>query len=129
MSAKDIFEKRHLLEAEESGDDFMPVPGMPMPGPGRPGMGRPGMGRPEMMSGPFSPGDLSKLKDVLLLIVCAQARNSYDGDIAKQLMAGKPLEPGQVQHILDEVGSVGNLPESHGRVLQKAFEWLQSSRG
>lgn len=152
MNAKQIFEKRRLQEAETAGGQSMggptppsgasantrPRPPLRRPPEGLPGdeemmmqrmRGMPGGmrgGRPEEMSGPFTVSDMSKLKDVLLLIVCQQAGNDYDGAIAQQLMAGKPLDPGQVQHILDEAGRVGNIPESHGKVLQKAFEWVKN---
>lgn len=155
MNAKEIFEKRRIQEAggETAGGQSMggspppsgassnmrPRPTLRRPPEGLPGddeemmmqrmRGMPGGmrgGRPEEMSGPFTASDMSKLKDVLLLIVCQQAGNDYDGGIAQQLMAGKPLDPGQVQHILDESSRVGNIPESHGKVLQKAHEWLQN---
>lgn len=154
MNAKEIFEQRRLQEAggEAAGGQSMggppppsgasantrPRPTLRRPPEGMPGddeeammhrmRGMPGgmRGRPEEMSGPFTASDMSKLKDVLLLIVCQQAGNDYDGGIAQQLMAGKPLDPGQVQHILDEAGRVGNIPEPHVKVLQKAFAWVQN---
>lgn len=143
MNAKQIFEKRRIQETVGSAppsdatnarptlrrppEEFDPAHDDPAAMMQRMRHGGPrGMGRPEEMSGPFTVSDMSKLKDVLLLIVCQQSGNDYDGAIARQLMAGKPLEPGQVQHILDEAGRVGNIPESHGKVLQKAHEWLQN---
>lgn len=85
----------------------------------------PGGMRPEPMQGPFSTSDMSKLKDVMLLVLCKMCRSAYDEQIVRHLMSGQPPEPGQIQHILDEVGQVGELPESHTKVLRKAYEWTQ----
>lgn len=150
MNAKEIFERRKLAEAGEGEGTDQPMRGTTPPSgitsrvrpapPRRPPEGmddpdelmarmgaRPRPMRPqEPMMGPFTVRDMSMLKDVLLHVVCTQAGNDYDGAIARQLMEGKPLEPGQVQHILDEASRVGGIPEQHGKVLQKAHEWLQS---
>ena len=83
------------------------------------------MGAAEPMQGIFTGSEMSKLKDVLLLVVCALSRNAFDEQIARHMMEGKPLEPGEIQHILDETGRVQNIPEGHHAVLKKAHEWLQ----
>jgi hypothetical protein len=98
-------------------------------GPGGPHMlRRPGMGAPEPMQGPFSASDMSKLKDVLLLIVCNLSRNSFDEEIARAMMSGQPPNPGHIRHILDEVGRIKDIPEGHHAVLQKAYAWLQKQQ-
>lgn len=145
MKAKDIITKQLRVESEEAEGQSLrgegPPPGATM-GPRR--LRRPmpdieGDFPPEIMrrmrrsgepeQGPFSVADTSKLKDILLLIVTKMANNEFDAAIARHMMSGRPLEPGQIQHILDEAGQIQDIPPSHQQVLQKAYEFMQSQRG
>jgi hypothetical protein len=149
MKAKQIFERdRGVTEAEsEAGGQMLrgenPPPGATGAG-GRPprpmdpeamlrmrmrhgGPRPPGMGEP--MQGPFTHSEMSKLKDVFLLILAKMAGSEYDEAIVRKMMTGEALEPGQVQHILDEAGRAGDLPEQYHKLLQKIHDTLQRGGG
>lgn len=76
--------------------------------------------------GQFSPKEVSQLKDVLILILANISHSDLDRDIGQALMSGQELQPGQLQHILDEARNV-QLPETHGALLQKIFQQLGQS--
>jgi hypothetical protein len=76
---------------------------------------------PRMLSGP----ETSILKDVLLLINTELTGNDFDGAIVRKLMANQDLDPGELQHILDEAGRIRELPEQHKALLQKVYEITQ----
>ena len=80
------------------------------------------MGPPRMFEGP----EADALKDIMLLFLTESAGNDYDGKIVRELMAGKDLDPGSLQHILDEGARIQNLPESHIKILEKIHAKLQS---
>ena len=81
------------------------------------------MGREETPRGQFSPKEVSQLKDILILILANISHSDLDRDIGQALMSGQELQPGQLQHILDEARNV-QLPETHGALLQKVFQQL-----
>jgi hypothetical protein len=141
MNAKQLFERNSLTELEGSND---PLQGTPSPErPQRLGR-RPGFGDFMRAGGPgstpddvervmgreggaprgqFSPKEVSQLKDVLILILANISHSDLDRDIGQALMTGQELQPGQLQHILDEARNV-QLPETHGALLQKVFQQL-----
>ncbi len=82
-----------------------------------------GRGGPEAPRGQFNPKELSQLKDVIIMILASLAHSDLDMQIGQALMSGQELEPGQLQHILDEARNV-QIPESHGALLQKIFTKL-----
>ena len=153
MKAKQIFERQRGVneaEGEDAGGQMLrgenPPPGSTGAGGGRPprpmdpeammrmrmrhgGPRPPGMGMPEPMQGPFTGSEMSKLKDVYLLILCKMAGSDYDEAIVKRMMTGQPLEPGELQHVLDEAGRVGDLPEQYHKLLQKIHDTLQRGGG
>jgi hypothetical protein len=109
----------------ETGEEDFPPGGMDEPG--NPMMRRM-MGREAAPQGQFSPKEQSQLKDVMILILAKLANSDLDMQIAQALMAGKDLEPGQLQHILDEARNVP-IPDSHGPLMQKIFSQIsQPSR-
>ncbi len=140
MSAKDLFRKP-MNEADE------PLPGGPPPGrrplkmtgrsvrvpyhppgsemggedfpPGGEDIARMTGGREPR--GQFSPKELSQLKDVLLLMLSVNSPS--DAEVVQALMSGKDLDPGQLQHILDEVRNI-KLPETHEALLNKIHSQL-----
>jgi len=74
--------------------------------------------------GQFSPKEASQLKDIVILILASMARSEMDMRIGQALMTGQEIEPGLLQHIIDEARNV-QVPESHNAVLQKIFMKLQ----
>lgn len=76
--------------------------------------------------GQFNPKELSQLKDVVILILASMARSDLDLQIGQALATGKDLDPGQLQHILDEARNAP-IPESHGPLMQKIFNQLSQS--
>lgn len=75
----------------------------------------------------FNPKELSQLKDVMIMMLANLAHSDLDMQIGQALMSGQPLEPGQLQHILDEARNL-QIPDSHGALLQKIFNQLSQSR-
>lgn len=147
MNAKDLIQQR-VTEAEPNAPGLPPRRPLRRPGgppnphdlmmglgdmpPDEPGdMGEPGGPGPRPGSmrprGPFSPTEMSMLKDVLLLIATEVMGNDFDGAIARKLMSGAVPEPGELQHILDEAGRIKDLPETHGKLMQKVFQHVQSA--
>jgi hypothetical protein len=142
MNAKELFRKK-VTEADE------PRPGGPPPGRPLKLSGRmrtvpyhpPGseMGEEDLPSediarmtgqaapkGQFNPKELSQLKDVLIMILASLAHSDLDMAIGQALMSGQELDPGQLQHILDEARNI-QVPDSHGPLLQKIFDRLSRS--
>ena len=78
-------------------------------------------GRPAQPPGQFSKDELAKLTQVLLLIATEGVGNTHDGAIARKLIGGQPLEPGELQHIMDEVRKLQNVPKAFDPVLEKIF--------
>lgn len=99
-----------------------------------PGMRPPGMpGRPGMPSrmGMAGPRDEDQLKDVLLLILTEGAGNDYDAGPVRELIEGKPmsaLEPGYLQHVLDEASRLRTLPPQLGKFLEKIHAAIQGGQ-
>lgn len=134
VKAKEIFEQK-VTEA-----DGEPMPDMsagpPRRGPGGPRPGGPRRDIHRMTGGPggeeggedgpggpkgqFNSKELSQLKDVMILILASMLGSDLDKQIATALMNGQPLDPGQLQHILDEARRA-DIPESHGPLMQKLF--------
>ena len=88
-------------------------------------MGRPG--NPEGVEGPpgfFAPRELNQLKDIVILTLAGLMHSEEDTRIGLALAAGKELDPGQLQHILDEASRVKGLPDSHKPILQKIYKKL-----
>lgn len=71
----------------------------------------------------FNPKELSQLKDVVIMMLATMMGSDMDKQIGEALMNGQPLEPGLLQHILDESRQL-QLPESHNALLQKIFSQL-----
>jgi len=67
--------------------------------------------------------DIEALKNVFLLML-AQMVSPMDAAIATKLIAGQTPEPGELQHIFDEVGRA-QIPDDLKPVLRKAFDILQ----
>jgi len=103
----------------EEGASYSSDPRMPG-GPGHPGSMRP--------RGPFSPQEMTALKEVLLLIATEVSGNDFDGAIARKLIGGGVPDSGELQHILDEAGRIKDLPEVHGKLMQKVYEFVQGQR-
>jgi hypothetical protein len=134
MKAKDLITSGHLEEGttpEGQNREATPPPagttaggreGRPMGPRGMGGMPRRPQGPPRMFEGP----EADALKDIMLLFLTEGAGNDYDGKIVRELMAGKDLDPGTLQHILDEGARLQNLPESHIKVLEKIHAKLSS---
>jgi hypothetical protein len=78
----------------------------------------------EEPTGQFTAEETSQLKDVLIQILARAANSHLDAQIGQALMSGQPLEPGQLQHILDEARQI-ELPESHNAIMQKIFATLR----
>lgn len=147
MNAKDLFRK-NMNEAEEPGRPEGPTPSrpplkltgrmrrVPFHPPGSEMGGEEDMppediarmtGREPGPKAQFNPKELSQLKDVVIMILANLAHSDLDMQIGQALMSGQPLEPGQLQHILDEARNA-NIPDSHGPLLQKIFTQLSQSR-
>lgn len=71
----------------------------------------------------FNPKEMSQLKDVVILMLATMANSDMDKQIAQAFMTGQPLEPGLLQHILDEARNL-QLPEHYGQLMQKIFQQL-----
>lgn len=69
----------------------------------------------------FNPKETSQLKDVVILMLATMANSDMDKQIAQAFMTGQPLEPGLLQHILDEARNLA-LPEAYGQLMQKIFQ-------
>lgn len=83
------------------------------------------MGRePAGPKGQFSPKELSQVKDMLILILAAQAGSDYDKQIGMALMNGKELDPGQLRHIVDEAQHI-QVPDAHAALVQKISTMCQ----
>ena len=139
MNAKDLIQGKSLTETEGEGFFGGTPPGstagQPRPMMGRPGpranslhrmAGRPGemgMGGEEGPPGFFNPKETSQLKDIVIFMLASLMRSQADLSIAQALMAGKELEPNQLQHVLDEASRL-KLPESHTPILQKIYKKL-----
>lgn len=67
----------------------------------------------------FEGQEADALKDIMLLFLTEGTGNDYDGKIVRELMSGKDLDNGSLQHILDEGARLQNLPESHIKILEK----------
>jgi hypothetical protein len=83
-------------------------------------------GQGPAQSGPFDKRDLAKLTQVLLLVATEGTGNTHDGAIARKLIGGQPLEKGELQHIMDEVRRLKDLPKDFDPVLEKVFHVLSS---
>ena len=141
VNAKDLFRKK-VTEAENPED--MPRPQGP---PGTRGTGLPPrrpmpprrrggemegdmpgdmervMGQTEIPKGQFSSKELSQLKDVMIFILAGMLGSDLDKQIGQALATGQPLDPGQLQHIMDEARRF-EIPESHGPLMQKIFSQI-----
>lgn len=135
MNAKSLFQNAENNRISEDGE--LPPEQRPQR-PARPGGPRrpmriPGGGGPEddvarLTGGPdaggppaqFSPKEISQLKDVMIAILAGMLGSDLDKQIGQALMSGTPLEPGQLQHIIDEARRA-EIPESHGPLMQKIF--------
>ena len=80
----------------------------------------PGAERPR---GFFSPKETSQLKDIIILTLAQLMRSDLDSKIGQTLASGGELDPGQLQHILDEASRL-KLPETHKPILQKIYQKL-----
>lgn len=117
MSGRSVRVPYHPPGAEEEGMSGEDMPGEDVPRT----MGRAPQGQ-------FSPKETSQLKDVLILMLATLCQSSLDRDIGQALMTGQELNPGQLQHLLDEVRNLNvELPESHNGLLQKIFTKLSQS--
>lgn len=145
VNAKDLFRKK-ITEAESAED--LPRPqgpsgahvGLPPRRPMPPSRRRGGEMEPEMgdmervlghahadmPKGQFSPKELNQVKDVVILILASLLGSDLDKQIGTALASGQPLDPGQLQHILDEARRA-DIPESHGPVMQKIFQLSQQA--
>jgi len=141
MNAKELFGKsKRVNEAEETPVPPGHSPGTPPPGrqyppmprerPRRSGPG--GLGAindmerlvgKEEPKGQFSSKELSQLKDVMIFILAGMLGSDLDKQIGQALAAGQPLDPGQLQHIVDEARRF-EIPESHGPLMQKIFSQI-----
>lgn len=79
-----------------------------------------GAGAPRGM---FNPKEISQLKDVMILTLAQLLGSDLDKQIGEKLAKGEELDPGQLQHILDEARNAP-IPESHGPLMQKIFSQL-----
>lgn len=94
--------------------------GGPMRGPG--GIGP--MGAPR---GDFNPRELSQMKDFMLLEL-VRGQGSFYASIVQKLVTGQELEPGQLQHFIDEVGNIEGMPESMQMLVQKIQQVLATKQ-
>jgi len=141
MNAKQLFDKsKRVTEADETPVPPGHSPGVPPPGrqyppmPRRPLRARDGsrpapgaqdapdiervMGREEAPKGQFSGKELSQLKDVVILMLAHVLGSDMDKQIGMALAQGQPIEPGLLQHIVDEARNA-KLPESHWPLMDK----------
>ena len=146
MNAKQLFSKsKKVTEADETPVPPGHSPGTPPPGRQYPPLPRsrraPGgqdakypdprgvpdmervMGREEAPKGQFSSKELSQLKDVMIFILAGMLGSDLDKQIGQALATGQPLDPGQLQHIMDEARRF-EIPESHGPLMQKIFSQI-----
>lgn len=79
------------------------------------------MGRERGPMGMFNPRELSQLKDLLIFILATTFDSPSDLEIGQALMAGKDLDPGQLQHIMDEARR-SKVPDSFSPLLQKIHQ-------
>jgi len=154
MNAKDLLRRKvteadspvppeHSPGVPPPGRQYPPMPGRPLKMSGRmrtvpyhaPGSEMAGMPEEDMPGdvarmtgreprGQFSPKEASQLKDIVILILASMAHSEMDMQIGQALMTGQEIEPGLLQHILDEARNV-QIPESHNALLQKIFTKLQ----
>jgi hypothetical protein len=136
MKAKDLIQGKTINEADEpppetTGDQARPNPRRPMPrrtGPGDPAFGltrdRPiNPMNPGEPPGQFTNQEKSQLKDILILMLAQAAGSQLDAEIGQALMTNQELNPGQLQHIIDEARRI-KLPPSHNAIMQKIFSAL-----
>jgi len=130
---------RSLIEAQHGdvpGGDRPPggdVPGGDRPRPMRRPMGGPmggpmGVGGVNRPPGDFSPRDLSLMKDFMLMEI-VRGQGSFYEAIVQKLVTGQELEPGQLQHFVDEAGNIEGLPETMQPLVQKIQQVLASKQG
>jgi hypothetical protein len=136
MKAKDLIQGQSLPEAEGQPPRRVGPPRMPSQQPasfkmrGEPGEEEmmPGSERHSMRPrGPFSPQETSMIKDLLLLMATEAMGNDFDGKIARKLMKGEVPTPGELQHIVDEVRRIPDLPEPHQKLMQKLIGHINSA--
>ena len=141
MNAKDLIQNQKLTEAEGQTPNerrmgvrrvghAAGMHGMPRPEEG----GEEEMMRGDPMSrmsmrprGPFSPQETSMTKDLLLLVATEVMGNDFDGKIARKLMKGEVPSAGDLQHIVDEVRRIPDLPEPHQKLMQKLISHINSA--
>ena len=127
MKAKNLIQGINEAEGEET---FGGTPPGSTAQPQRP-VRRPGErpGGPEGEEGPpgfFTPRELSQLKDIIILSLAGLMRSEEDTRIGMALAAGKELDSGHLQHILDEARRL-KLPDSHKPILQKIYTKLTAA--
>lgn len=125
MNAKELFRKgvneaqrRAARPGSEMGEEDLPGEDLPSPDIQRMTGREP--------RGQFNPKELSQLKDIMIMILANLAHSDLDAQIGQALMAGQDLDPGQLQHILDEARNV-QVPDSHGALMQKIFNRLSQA--
>ena len=84
-------------------------------------------GRPPGPPAQFNPREVSQLKDVLILTLAKLAGSEMDERIGMALATGQTIEPGLLQHILDEARNA-NIPPTHHALLQKIYTQVNAGR-
>lgn len=120
---------RELIEAQHGEG---PDPG-PNPRPDRPDrplrrIGGPmGMGPLGAQRGDFNPREVSQLKDYMLLEL-VRGQGAFTEGIVQKLVTGGELEPGELQHFIDEADNIP-IPENLRPLVQKVKQVLAAKQG
>lgn len=81
-------------------------------------------GQQETPRNQFTPKEAGQLKDIMILMLAKLMQNETDSEIGQKLMKGHPLQPGELQHIIDEAGHL-ELPPSHSELIRKISQLAQ----
>lgn len=113
---------RELIEAQADEPNFPSRRPMRPAGPMRPGGSMTGpVSRP---AGDFSPREMVLIKDYVLLELVRGQGNFYE-KLVNTLVNGTELEPGQLQHFIDEAANIPGLTEQHQALVQKIQQVLE----
>ena len=83
-----------------------------------------GAGGPPEAPSQFTKQEINQLKDVMILILASMLGSDMDKQIGQALAANQPIDPGLLQHIVDEARRA-DIPDSYGPLMQKIFSQIK----
>lgn len=81
-------------------------------------------GQQETPRNQFTPKETGQLKDIMIMMLAKLMQSQTDSEIGQKLMKSQSLQPGELQHIIDEAGHL-ELPPSHNELLRKISQLAQ----